>query len=132
MSWDERRKLEYLLGLPWSIYAEATAEGERLLRVRELPPVIGSGESDAEIERDFWDSLEATLRSYLHFGDELPLPLGLTLPWKQGTRAPATPRRRAFRVAKNRPLKDQPQRIDQPDTATGERWEESLKEMVEA
>jgi predicted RNase H-like HicB family nuclease len=124
MSWDEQRKLEYLLGLPWTIYTEATAEGERLVRVRELPSVIGSGEGDEEIEREFWESLEATLRSYLHFGDELPLPLDMTLPWKQGAPAPAKPQRRAFQAKKNRP------RIDQPETATIERWEE-LKEMAE-
>jgi hypothetical protein len=123
MSWDERRKLDYLLGLPWSIYAETTVDGERLLRVRELPSVMGSGDSDEEVEREFWDSLEATLQSYLHFGDELPLPLDATLPWKQGTPTPAAPPRQAFRAVE--------QRIVQPDTATLERWEEN-KEMVEA
>jgi len=129
MPWDDQRKLEYLLALPWSIYTEVTAEGDRLLRVRELPPVMGSGASDEDIEREFWDSLEATLRSYVHFGDELSLPLGMTLPWKQAPRAPAQ-RRRAFRAAKGHTAKDQPQRIDQPDTGTVERWEE--RELVEA
>ncbi len=129
MAWDEQRKLAYLLGVPWTIYLETTAEGDRLLRVRELPSVMGTGTSDEEIEREFWDSLESTLRSYLNFGDEVPLPpLELKLPWKQGTSAPATPPRRAVQVPKDHMVKDQA--IDQPDTATVERWEE--KELVGA
>ena len=119
MAWDQRRKLDYLLGLPWTISLELTPERDRLLRVRELPSVMGSGDSDEEIERDFWDSLETTLRSYLHFGDDIPLPVGLTLPWKDAAPAPTAPRRETFVV-----VDDQPQRIDQPDTASVERWEE--------
>jgi hypothetical protein len=119
MAWDQQRKLDYLLRLPWTISPELTPEGDRLLRVRELPSVIASGDSDEEIERDFWDSLETTLRSYLHFGDDIPLPEGLTPPWKQAAPVPAAPRRRAFLV-----VNDQTQGIDPPDTASVERWEE--------
>lgn len=129
MSWNEQRKLEYLMALPWTIYGEVSAEGERLLRVRELPSVIGSGGSDEEIERDFWDSLEATLASYLHFGDELPLPLQLKLPWKQGTLSQTTPKRRAFRAPMREGARDEAQRVEQPDTASVERWED--KKFVE-
>ncbi len=123
MSWDDDLKIQFLLGLPWNIYAETSVDGERLLRVRELPSVIGSGDTDDEIERDFWDSLEATLRSYLHFGDELPLPAlpGIELPWKQAATASAPPRQ-AYRAEE--------QRVDQPDTAALERWKPN--DLVEA
>lgn len=121
MAWDEQRKLKYLLVLPWTIYTEQTPEGDRLVRVRELPSVIGSGSNDEEIEQDFWDSLEATLRSYLHFDDDLPLPFGMTaLPWKQAAAArPTFVQRRTFRVVNNRQ-----QLIDQPGTTTLEQWKE--------
>lgn len=123
MAWTEEQKLDYLLVLPWTIYSERSPEGERLLRVRELPSVIGSGDTEEEMEQDFWDSLEATLRSYLHFDDEVPLPaLSEPLPWKQGVSAPAMLPRRA--VVDRRA-------IDQPETAAVEHWEEK-KDLVNA
>ena len=49
--WDEQRKLDFLLRLPWTIYSEHTPEGDVLLRVRELPSVMGTGDTeDAIIE----------------------------------------------------------------------------------
>jgi hypothetical protein len=67
-------ELERLLRLPWSILREVTPEGDTILRVKEIPGAIGSGASDAERERDLWDSLAESLRAYLHFGDPVPVP----------------------------------------------------------
>jgi predicted RNase H-like HicB family nuclease len=123
--WDEQRKLDFLLRLPWTIYSQQTPEGDTLVRVRELPSVMGTGDTEEAIERDFWDALEATLRSYLHFGDEVPLPLGLTaLPWNQAA-VQAVPSRRAFLVVDN-----EARPIDQPGTAAVERWKEKQLEKV--
>ena len=80
--WPEEEKLRHLLALPWTIIPETTPEGDRLLRVQELPAAVGCGSTDEELEADFWDSLTATLSAYLHFGDPIPLPAGVTsLPW---------------------------------------------------
>ena len=123
--WNEQQKLEYLLRLPWTIYPEQTPEGDLLLRVRELPSVMGTGDNEEVIVRDFWDALEATLRSYLHFGDEIPVPLGLkALPWKQAVTQTVLPRR-AFVVGG-----PEPQPIDQPDTAAVELWKENQLDKV--
>ena len=57
-----------------------------MLRVAELPAAfaVASREcNDAELEGEFWDALTDVLRSYLHFGDSLPLPAEVTsLPWQ--------------------------------------------------
>ena len=81
MPWTTQQKLEYLLGLPWTI--EVVAEDDyQVLRVTELPSVIATGQTKDELEADFWESLKATLESYLHYGDPIPLPTEVTqLPW---------------------------------------------------
>ena len=66
--------LRRLLALPWTIVPETTPEGDRLLRVREIPSAVGHGATDAELERDLWDSLRESLLAYLHFGDAVPQP----------------------------------------------------------
>jgi len=82
MPWTDEHKLAYLLKLPWTIVPEVTPEGDRLLRVKELPAVAGCGETEDALATDFWAALEAALRSYLHFGDPLPRPQGAVLPWE--------------------------------------------------
>lgn len=67
-------EIDRLLALPWTIVAETTPEGDRLLRVREIPSAIGHGETDDELTRDLRESLESSLRAYLHFGDPIPKP----------------------------------------------------------
>jgi len=88
MTWSEGAKVQYLLRLPWSI-VPSTEDGERVLRVRELPSVVVSGPADTEAEQqtlaaDFWDSVAESLRCYLHFGDPLPRPPGVSsFPWER-------------------------------------------------
>lgn len=83
MPWSKEQKLEFLLRAPWTISLEISEDGERLLVVREIPAVVGSGETDSEIERDFWESLEETLKAYLHFEDVVPRPVGVAgFPWE--------------------------------------------------
>lgn len=82
--------MRYLVRLPWTIVPEMTPEGDRLLRVRELPAATGHGETDVELEADFWESLTETLRCYIHFGDRPPLPASVaSLPWEQEPPTPA-------------------------------------------
>ncbi len=124
MTWTDQQKLDYLLRLPWAIVPERTPEGDLLLRTRELPTAVGCGETTDELERDFWEALEATLRSYLHHGDRIPLPSGAsaTLPWEVDAHAPTPPR--AARPAPGG-------LIDQPSTsATASRPQELPGEPV--
>jgi hypothetical protein len=82
MSWTPEQKLESLLRLPWTIATERTPEGDRLLRVVEIPSAVGCGATPAEAESDLWESLRASLSAYLHFEDAIPLPRGTDLPWR--------------------------------------------------
>lgn len=84
MNWTTEQKIDSLLRLPWSIRSEVTAEGDRLLRVVEIPSAVGSGQSDDEAVADLWESLRASLAAYLHFEDKIPLPEGSPLPWAPG------------------------------------------------
>jgi hypothetical protein len=83
MTWTTDMKVRALLALPWSIVREDDPDDGPVLRVKELPSVIATGATDEALERDFWASLQATLQSYLHFGDPIPLPPGAKgLPWE--------------------------------------------------
>lgn len=81
MTWTIDQKIESLLRLPWTISSETSPEGDRLLRVTEIPSAVGSGTDDLEVEADLWESLRASLVAYLHFDDPIPLPDGCVLPW---------------------------------------------------
>lgn len=83
-------ELRRLLFLPWTIVPEVTPEGDRLLRVLEVPSAVGHGETDEELERDLWESLKESLKAYLHFGDPIPLPSGIPQSW-----LPTSPMQRA-------------------------------------
>jgi hypothetical protein len=126
MAWTQEQKLAHLLALPWTIRLERTPEGDRLLRVAELPAAVGTGDTDAQLERDFWEALEATIRAYLHFGDTLPLPPDVTLPWEQPIEK-AVVCQPTFQF-----VRDHSRLIDQPDTAGSERWDQRTREPVSA
>ena len=83
MSLTLEQKLDLLLALPWQRVSEVTPEGDRLLRVVEVPSAVGAGETGEQAESDLRDSLRESLRAYLHFGDALPLPKGSTMPWQE-------------------------------------------------
>jgi hypothetical protein len=97
MAWTKEQQLEALLRLPWSIDRETTMEGDVVLRVREVPSAIGTGESDPAREEDLWESLRESLRAYLHFGDTPPLPPKARLPWR-AVQGGASVRRAAVRA----------------------------------
>lgn len=67
-------EIRRLLTLPWTVLREDTLDGDVILRVKEIPSAIGSGATDDEREHDLWDSLTASLKAYLHFGDAIPEP----------------------------------------------------------
>ncbi len=92
MEWSPESKIKYLVGLNWTVTTEKDPdEGYTILRVRELPSVIATGGDDIPaLEKDFWESLQATLESALQFGDSIQLPKGARLPWEH---APPTPLR---------------------------------------
>lgn len=85
MDWTTGRKLQYLLRLPWTFVVSTTPEGDRLLRVAEIPSAVGEGVAAAELEADLWEALRAALSAYLHFNDPIPLPKGSRLPWTEAT-----------------------------------------------
>jgi hypothetical protein len=86
MTWTIDQKTEQLLQLPWTVVPVVTEDGDRLLRVAEIPSAVGHGATSSELEADLWDSLRESLRAYLHFGDPIPLPQGVRLPWSPGAR----------------------------------------------
>src|SRR5688572_9708810 len=88
MEWTPQQKLAFLMGLSWTVVVERDPdEGYRILRVKELASVIATGETDAALENDFWESLEASLQCALEFGDPINLPNGIKAPWDQPVRA---------------------------------------------
>ena len=99
MTWTTERQIALLMRLPWTIVA-TDEDGERVLRVREIPSVIATGTDPETVEAEFWESLRESLAAYLHFGDPIPKPPGVRLlPWEPGF-VSRTPRpRTVFRVA---------------------------------
>lgn len=91
MTWTENQQLEYLLKLPWTVVAETTSEGDRVLRIAEIPSATGSGDSPSQMERDLWESLRESLRAYLHYGDPIPVPAAASPPWVDAAHKPAPP-----------------------------------------
>ncbi|MDP9201739.1 MAG: hypothetical protein M3P26_07380 [Gemmatimonadota bacterium] len=85
MAWTLEQKLSYLLLQPWTIIPDLTPEGDKLLRVQELPAAVGTGENDEALTADFWESLRSTLEAYLQMGARPPLPAtGVkVLPWEK-------------------------------------------------
>lgn len=90
MTWTIEQKLAYLYRLPWTVSTEPGDDpGETLIRVVELPAVVGCGSTEEEVATDFWGAMRAVLESYLHHGDPIPLPEGLgPLPWEPGAAGP--------------------------------------------
>lgn len=76
MKSDLDRQLDALMDLPWTIVRETTPEGDRILKIAELPSVVASGATDADMAADLSESLRESLRAYLHFGDPIPVPTG--------------------------------------------------------
>lgn len=81
MTQDIDKNLQRLLHLPWTVVREVTPEGDVLLRVKEIPSAVGSGDSDADRVADLWESLSESLRALLHFGDPVPFPDGVRERW---------------------------------------------------
>ena len=91
MTRSEDQQIEHLMRLPWTIVPETTPEGDRLLRIAEIPSAVGTGETPQEIEADLWQALRESLRAYLHYKDQIPLPTGIRGPWLQRPAERRTP-----------------------------------------
>lgn len=87
MATVDEDEVQRLLRYPWTILREDSPEGDVVLRVKEIPSATGSGDSEAERAADLRESLEASLRAYLHFGDDVPTPEG-----SAGSQPPRAPR----------------------------------------
>jgi hypothetical protein len=88
MQWSRELKLKYLMGLNWTVTAEKDPdEGYTIIRVAELPSVIATGDPNNvdALDKDFWESLQASLESALEFGDSIQLPRGATAPWDRAS-----------------------------------------------
>lgn len=68
------RRLDALVRMPWTVRVEKCDDGYLVARVDELPSVVATGDTEKQLEDDFWAALRATLSAYLEFGDEVPLP----------------------------------------------------------
>ena len=73
------RDLDFYLSVPWTVRREEHHDdGDYLaLTIDELPGFVVASYSETELEGDFWDALEAFLKSYLDDGEPPPLPEGL-------------------------------------------------------
>lgn len=78
MSESIEATVQRLLRRPWTILRELTPEGDVLLRVKEIPSAVGSGDSDEEREADLWEALAESIRALLYFGDPVPSPDGFS------------------------------------------------------
>ena len=76
-------ELQRLLRLPWTILSETSPEGDLLLRVKEIPSAVGCGETEAAAIADLWEALAESLRTHLHFGDPVPVPVGVPTQWNR-------------------------------------------------
>lgn len=101
MTWTREQKLAALLRLPWTIRVERDVdEGYIVARIGEIPSAIATGDTEAELERDLWESLRMSLQVYLDHDDEIPLPVAAKgLPWEL---KPPAQRVRAIIVARRR------------------------------
>jgi len=74
-------KLELYLSLPWTIVRKEHSDDGRYisLRIDELPGFIAAAPTEEELEKEFWDALEAFLTSYIVDGERPPLPAGIVL-----------------------------------------------------
>ena len=71
-TWTQSEKVDYLLQrTPWTIVRDESVPYV-LLRCVEISDATGSGETEAEAEADFWESLRASLEAIVHFGDRVP------------------------------------------------------------
>lgn len=91
MQWTRELKLQALLSMPWTIISEDGDDpAERVLRVKELPDVVIAGGASTDVERaeltrEFWVSLSASIECYLAEDVDPPLPArlaGISLPWR--------------------------------------------------
>lgn len=64
------------LRMPWTVIrSEHHDDGAYIaLHIKELPGFVVAARSEAELERLFWDGLEAFISSYLEDGEAPPLP----------------------------------------------------------
>jgi predicted RNase H-like HicB family nuclease len=90
---SDNDKIKALLRLPWSLQIAKNADdGGLVARVAELPSVLATGDTEEELAEDLWAALRATFAGYLHFGDTIPLPAGITaMPWEQAPRKTIQP-----------------------------------------
>ena|ERR1700737_2846020 len=83
MKWTDQDKLRFLVSRSWTVTVERDKdEGYVILRVKELPSVIATGNDNKALEDDFWESLQASLETALQFGDPIQLPGGEKAPWE--------------------------------------------------
>ena len=101
MNWTREQKLAALLRLPWTIRVERDEdEGYLIARVAEIPSALATADTDADLERELWESLQVSLEVYLDHGDNVPLPPSAkALPWERPPQAqrPAAPKPTYYR-----------------------------------
>lgn len=69
--------LDQLLELRWTIQTEARHDdGDYyVVRVKELPGMVATGETPEELEAAFWSALREHLQNYLDHGEMPPIPV---------------------------------------------------------
>lgn len=107
MKWTTEAKVQYLMRLPWTIVPDESEEGDRLLRVAELPAAVGCGETDKALAADFFESFAATLEAYVEADETPPLPEGeSSLPWLVDQEAPSLKGTVRYQVSRNAPVRE--------------------------
>jgi predicted RNase H-like HicB family nuclease len=74
---EQANRIETLLRLSWSFEVSRNEEeGYLIARVKELPSVLATGETEEELGTEIWDAMRAALSAYVLDGDEIPMPPG--------------------------------------------------------
>lgn len=88
MPWTTEQKLRELMRQPWTVRMEENADdpSDRYLvaRISEVPSAIATGRTQRELAADLWESLRASLETYLEADNQVPRPVGVVLPWERG------------------------------------------------
>ncbi len=84
MPWTAEQKIDALMRLPWSVSTQKSAYGSYLTaRIAEVSDAIATAADERSLARELFASLRASLSCRIDYGDEIPLPEGFQLPWKE-------------------------------------------------
>lgn len=73
---DPNTPLDALVRQPWTVEITRDEENGFVARVRELPDAVVAADTAAELEKEFWPAIRASIAARLEFGLQVPLVAG--------------------------------------------------------